>query len=79
MGSFQVCSALNTFFKLEKPPIEHLEGFIILPKKGDKLHNFIRIFDQKFQFKNSKESPTGSTKVSALMVGRMFVIVTMNC
>jgi hypothetical protein len=34
MGSFQVCDALRILFKLEKPPIEHLEGFIFLLKEG---------------------------------------------
>jgi hypothetical protein len=29
--------ALSILFKLEKPPIEHLEGFIPLPKKGGEL------------------------------------------
>jgi hypothetical protein len=37
MGSFQVCDALSILFELEKPPIEHLEGFIILPKEGGEL------------------------------------------
>jgi hypothetical protein len=57
MGSFQVCDALSIFFKLEKSPIEHLEGFILLPKEGGELHNFFRIFNQKFELKNSKEFP----------------------
>jgi hypothetical protein len=37
MGNFQVCDALNIFFKLERPHVEHLEGFILLPKEGGKL------------------------------------------
>jgi hypothetical protein len=57
MGSFQVYDALSIFFKLKKPPIEHLEGFILLPKEGGELQNFFRIFHQKFQLKNLKEFP----------------------
>jgi len=37
MGNFQVCDALGIFFKLEKPPIKHFEGFIFLPKEGGEL------------------------------------------
>jgi hypothetical protein len=37
MGSFQVCDVLSIFFELEKPPVEHFEGFILLPKEGGKL------------------------------------------
>jgi hypothetical protein len=37
MGNFQVCDALSILFKLEKPLIEHLEGFILLPRKGSEL------------------------------------------
>jgi hypothetical protein len=37
MGSFQVCDALSILFKLDKPPVEHLEGFILLPKEGGEL------------------------------------------
>jgi hypothetical protein len=37
MGSFQVCDAMNILFKLEKPLVEHLEGFILLSKEGDEL------------------------------------------
>jgi hypothetical protein len=37
MGSFQVCDALSIIFKLEKLPVEHLEGFILLPREGGKL------------------------------------------
>jgi hypothetical protein len=57
MGSFQVCDALSILFELEKPPIEHLEGFILLPRKGGELQNFFRTFHLKFQLKNSKEFP----------------------
>jgi hypothetical protein len=37
MGNFHVCDALSIFFKLEKPPIEHLEVFILLSKEGGDL------------------------------------------
>jgi hypothetical protein len=37
MGNFQVYDALSILFKLEKPLVEHLEGFILLPREGDKL------------------------------------------
>jgi hypothetical protein len=37
MGNFQVCDALSILFELEKPPIEHLEGFILLSREGDEL------------------------------------------
>jgi hypothetical protein len=37
MGSFQVCDAQSILFKLEKPSIEHLEGFILLPKESGEL------------------------------------------
>jgi hypothetical protein len=37
MGSFQVYDALSILFKLEKPLIKHVEGFILLPREGGKL------------------------------------------
>ncbi len=40
MGSFQVYDALSILFELKKPPIEHLEGFILLLRKGDELQIF---------------------------------------
>jgi hypothetical protein len=57
MGSFQVCYALGILFKLEKPLVEHLEGFIFLLKKGGRLQKNFRTFDWKFQLKNSKKFP----------------------
>jgi hypothetical protein len=36
MDNFQVCDALN-ILELEKPHVKHLEGFRLLPKKGDEL------------------------------------------
>jgi hypothetical protein len=57
MGSFQVCDILSIFFELEKPAIEHLEGFIRLLREGGELQIFFRTLDQKFQLKNSKKFP----------------------
>ncbi len=37
MGSFQVGDALSILFKLEKPLVKHLEGFILLLKEGGKM------------------------------------------
>jgi hypothetical protein len=37
MGNFQVCDALSILFKLEKPLIEHLEGFILMPRESGKM------------------------------------------
>ncbi len=70
MGSFQVCDALSILFELKKPPIKHLEGFILLLKKGDELHNFFKTFDRKFQIKNSKEFPHYISKSWCIDGGR---------
>jgi hypothetical protein len=45
VGSFQAGDALGIFFKFEKPPVEHFEGFILLPREGGELQNFFRTFD----------------------------------
>jgi hypothetical protein len=37
VGSFQVCDALGILFEFEKPPVEHLEGFIFLSRENGKL------------------------------------------
>jgi hypothetical protein len=79
MGNFQVYDALNILFKLKKPPIKHLEGFILLRKKGGKLQNFSRTLDQKFQFKNLKEFPNLIIKAGASMVEGMYAVVIMSC
>ncbi len=57
MSSFQVCDALSILFKVEKPPVKHLEGFILLSREGGELQNFFRILNWKFQLKNSKAFP----------------------
>jgi len=70
---------MNILFKFEKPPIKHLEGFILLSREGGKLQIFFKTFHRKFQLKNLKEFPTGLVKVGASMVGGMFVVITMSC
>ncbi len=67
MGNFQVCDALSILFKLEKPLIEHFEGFILLPREGGELQIFFRTLHRKFQFKNSKNSLTRLVKNGALI------------
>jgi hypothetical protein len=57
MGSFQVCDALSSVFNLEKPPVKHLKGFVLLSRKDGELLNVFRTLNQKFQLKNSKEFP----------------------
>jgi hypothetical protein len=57
MGSFQVCEVMNILFKLEKPHVEHLEGFIFLPIEGGELQFFFKTLNRKFQLKNLKEFP----------------------
>jgi hypothetical protein len=57
MGSFQVCDALSILFNFDKPHVEHLEGFILLPKETSELNFFFKTLNQKFQLKNSKEFP----------------------
>jgi len=37
INNFQVCDALSILFKLEKPPVEHLEGFILLSREVGEL------------------------------------------
>jgi hypothetical protein len=61
---------LNILFKFEKPFVEHFEGFILMPKKGGKLHNFFKILNQKFQLKNSKEFPHWISKSWCIDGGR---------
>ncbi len=45
MDSFQVCDILGILFELEKPLVEHFEGFILLLKEGGELQNFFRTLD----------------------------------
>jgi hypothetical protein len=70
MDNFQVCDALSILFELEKPLVEHLEGFILLSRKGGELQNSFRTFNQKFQLKNSKEFPHWISKSWCINDGR---------
>jgi hypothetical protein len=70
MGSFQVCDALSILFKLKKPRVKHLEGFILLLKEGGELHNFFKTFDLKLQLKNSKKFPHWISKSWCIDGGR---------
>jgi len=70
LGNFQVCDALNILFTFEKPPVEHLEGFILLPREDGELQkNFITL-NRKFQLKNSKEFPHWISKSWCIDGGR---------
>jgi hypothetical protein len=70
MGNFQVCDALNILFKLEKPFVKHLEGFILRLREGGELQNFFRTLHYKFQLKNSKEFPHCISKSWCIDGGR---------
>jgi hypothetical protein len=37
MGSFKVYDVLSILFKFEKLPIEHIKGFILMPREGGEL------------------------------------------
>jgi hypothetical protein len=62
VGSFQVCDALGILFEFEKPPVEHLEGFILLPKEGGKLQNFLELLTGNSSSRIRKNSPAGLAK-----------------
>jgi hypothetical protein len=79
MGSFQVCDALSILFKLEKPLIKPLDGFILLPSEGGELQNFSKLLTRNSNSRTHKNSPSGSAKASASMVGGMFAVVAMSC
>jgi hypothetical protein len=70
VGNFQVCDALGILFEFESPHIEHLKGFILLPREGGELQNFFKTFDWKFQLKNSKEFPHWISKSWRINGGR---------
>jgi len=61
---------MGILFEFEKPPVEHLEGFIFLSKEGGELHNFFKIFDLKFHLKNSKKFPHWMSKSWRISGGR---------
>jgi hypothetical protein len=56
-GQLPMCDVLGILFELEKPPVEHLEGFMLLSKEGGELQNFFRTLDRKFHLRNLKEFP----------------------
>jgi hypothetical protein len=78
MGSFQVCDALSILFELEKPLVEYLEGFILLPRESNKLMNFLELLTENSSSRTRKNSPIGLAKAAASMVGGMFVVVAMS-
>jgi hypothetical protein len=77
MASFQVCDALSILFKLEKPLVEHLKSFILLPREGGEL--FSELLIENSSSRTQKNSPIRSAKASASIVGRMFAVAIMNC
>ncbi len=79
MGNFQVIDALSFLFKLEKLPVEHLNGFILLLREGGELQNFLELLMGNSSSRTQKNSPTGVAKASASMVGGIFTIATMSC
>jgi hypothetical protein len=79
MGNFQLCDALSILFEFEKPPIKHLESFILLLREGGKLQKKLKILTSNSRSRIQKNSPTGLAKASASMVGRMFAITIMTC
>jgi hypothetical protein len=78
MGNFQVYDALSIFFKFEKPPIEHLEGFILLSREGGCII-FSKFLTRNSSSRTRKNSPIGSAKVGTLIVGGMFMVAAMSC
>jgi hypothetical protein len=57
MGNFQVYDALSILFELEKPLVEHLEGFILLSKKGGELQKKFQNSSPKFLIQELKRIP----------------------
>jgi hypothetical protein len=45
VGNFQVGDALGVLFEFEKPPVKHLEGFILLLRESGELEKFFGTFD----------------------------------
>ncbi len=70
---------MSILFKLEKPLVEYLEGFILLPREGGELNFFLELLIGNSSSRNRKNFPIGSTKVGASMVGGMFVVAIMSC
>jgi len=61
---------LSILFKLEKPPVKHFEGFILLPREGGELQIKKKTLNRKFQLKNSKEFPHWISKSWCIDGGR---------
>jgi hypothetical protein len=57
MGNFKVCDALSILFKIEKPHVEHLEGFILLRKVGGELQKFLELLTKNSNSRTQKNSP----------------------
>jgi hypothetical protein len=75
MGSFQVCDALSILFKLEKLPIEHLQGFIFLPN----YKKILELLTRNFCLRIQKNTPIQLVKVGISMVEGIFAVATMSC
>jgi hypothetical protein len=69
---------MSILFELEKPPIEHLEGFILLLKKVVSYKISSKFLTKNSNSRTRKKSPIGSINVGASMVGGMFAIAIMN-
>ncbi len=76
MGNFQVCDVFIILFKLEKPHIKHLEGFILLPREGGELQNVLRTINRELQLKNSKEFPHWISKSWCIIGGRIVYAIS---
>jgi hypothetical protein len=79
MGNFQVCDALHILFELEKHPVKHFEGFILLLRKAASFRIFSKLLTGNSSSRIQKNSPTGSAKTSASMVRGTFAITAINC
>jgi hypothetical protein len=79
MGNFSVCDVLSILFEIEKPPVKHLEGSILLPRKVVSCRIFSKLSTENSSSRTQKNSPIGLAKGNASMVGGMFAVVAMNC
>jgi hypothetical protein len=79
VGSFQVGDALGILFEFEKPPVEHLEGFILCREKVASCRIFSELLTGNSSSRIRKNAPTGSVKASTPVVGGMFVVAAMSC
>jgi len=70
---------LGILFEFEKPPVEHLEGFILLLREGGELQKFSELLTGNSSSRIRENSPTGLAKASTLVVGGMFAIIAMSC